>query len=166
MDASPAVTLRDTVEPGDLEAVRRVTAGTGFFNDEEVDIAVELVTDRFERGAESGYRFLLADRDGELAGYTCYGRISGTRSSWDLYWIVVRGDCQRGGLGRMLMAETEERIARAGGGRVYAETSSRDQYLPTRSFYERCGYRAEAVIEEFYAPGDSKVIFVKSVGLK
>ncbi len=166
MSARAAVSLRDEVTDDDLEAVRRVTAGTGFFNPEEVDIAVELIGDRIDRGDESCYRFLLADRDGALAGYACYGRILGTRSAWDLYWIAVRADCQRTGLGRRLMAETEARIAACGGGRVYAETSSREQYLPTRAFYERCGYRPEAVIEDFYAPGDSKVILVKVVGLK
>jgi hypothetical protein len=47
---------------------------------------------------------------------------------------------------------------------VYAETSSRPQYEPTRSFYRACGYRLEARLEDFYAPGDGKVIFLKVLG--
>jgi hypothetical protein len=46
---------------------------------------------------------------------------------------------------------------------VYVETSSRDQYEPTRRFYLKCGYRVDAVLEDFYAPGDGKVIFVKAL---
>jgi hypothetical protein len=61
------------------------------------------------------------------------------------------------------MAESERLIAEAGGSRVYVETSTRDQYHPTRAFYQRCGYSLEAVIEHFYAPDDGKAIFVKVV---
>jgi hypothetical protein len=41
------------------------------------------------------------------------------------------------------------------------ETSSRPLYEPTRRFYLACGYRLEAQLEDFYAPGDGKVIFLK-----
>ena len=44
---------------------------------------------------------------------------------------------------------------------LYAETSGRLQYAPTRSFYRRCGYREAAVFADFYAPGDDKVVFEK-----
>ena len=45
------------------------------------------------------------------------------------------------------------------GGNV--ETSQRPQYDGTRTFYKRLGYRTEAVIQDFYAPGEGKVIFCK-----
>ena len=86
-----------------------------------------------------------------------------TQSSWDLYWIAVDAAAQGRGLGRAVLAESERRIAAAGGRRVYVETSSRPQYLPTRSFYERCGYAVGAVLDDFYAPGDGKVVFVKAL---
>jgi RimJ/RimL family protein N-acetyltransferase len=35
-------------------------------------------------------------------------------------------------------------------------------YNRTRRFYERCGYREEATLREFYSPGDDKVIYVKA----
>ena len=54
-------------------------------------------------------------------------------------------------------------IASRGGGRVYAETSGRPLYESTRAFYLRCGYRREAELADFYAPGDAKVIFVKTI---
>ena len=59
----------------------------------------------------------------------------------------------------MALAETE--IVKAGGTRVYVDTSSRKQYAPTRTFYERVGYSKDALLEDFYAPGDGKVIYVK-----
>ena len=45
--------------------------------------------------------------------------------------------------------------------RVYIETSSRDQYDPTRRFYVNSLYSQAALLEDFYAPGDAKVIYFK-----
>jgi GNAT superfamily N-acetyltransferase len=140
-----------------------MVAGTGFFSPAEVDIAVELVDDRLSRGGKSDYRFLLAERKGALIAYTCFGAIDGTLNSYDLYWIVVRDDLRKMGIGRELMRRTEDRILRSRGGRVYVDTSSRDQYAPTRAFYMRCGYRQAAVLPDFYAPGDGKIIYEKTL---
>jgi ribosomal protein S18 acetylase RimI-like enzyme len=158
------ITFREEVRPADAEAVREIVAATGFFHPPEVDVAVELVTERLGRGEASGYHFVFADDGERLVGYTAYGPIACTAHSFDLYWIAVHPDQQGRGLGRRLMVETERLIARAGGARVYVETSGRDLYAPTRSFYEHHGYRAEAVLEDFYDRGDAKVVFVKVVG--
>ena len=48
----------------------------------------------------------------------------------------------------------------AGGRRIYIETSTRPPYTPTRAFYQRCGCRLEVVLEDFYAAGDGKAIYV------
>ena len=50
------------------------------------------------------------------------------------------------------------------GQRIYIETSNRGQYVPTRAFYLKCGYAEDAVLREFYGPGDDKVIYVKALG--
>ncbi len=157
----PGFELRDQPRPDDRPRVRQLLEATGFFSAAEVGIAVELVDDWLARGDASGYHFLLADRDGRPEGYSCFGPIPLTRGSFDLYWIAVHPDRQGSGLGRALLAESETRIRAAGGTRVYVDTSSRAQYTPTRAFYEACGYRPEAVLEDFYAPGDGKVIYAK-----
>ena len=60
--------------------------------------------------------------------------------------------------------DTRCRAGRAAGGRrLYAETSGRAQYRPTRRFYRRAGFRREARLRDFYAPGDDKLIFVKEL---
>ena len=41
------------------------------------------------------------------------------------------------------------------------ETSSRENYAPTRSFYRGRGYEEEARVRDYYAMGDDKVILVK-----
>lgn len=161
--ASPLgpLTFRCEIRPEDTRAVRGLVEATGFFHPAEVNVAEELVVERLAKGSASGYEFILAERDGRLVGYACFGPIPCTRSSWDLYWIVVSPDCQRRGLGRRLLWQAEEAIRQKGGSRIYVDTSGREQYLPTRRFYESNGYRQVAVLDDFYAPGDAKIIYLK-----
>lgn len=155
--------LRYELVPGDGERVGGLTAATGFFHPPEVEIAAELVEERLARGPASGYEFVMAEEDGRLVGYTCFGPIPCTASSYDLYWIAVHPDLQGRGLGRRLMEESERLAAAAGGTRLYLDTSHRAQYVSTRAFYERCGFRLETVLEDFYAPGDGKAIYGKAL---
>jgi GNAT superfamily N-acetyltransferase len=161
MSPTPALSYRSEVRSEDRQTVRAILESTGFFYPEEIGVAVELVEERLQRGVGSGYHFEFAEIGGEVAGYACYGPIACTRASFDLYWIGVRTEHRRAGLGRRLLARAEEQIRRLGGQRVYVETSSRAQYEPTRRFYLACGYRQEAQLEDFYAPGDGKTIFLK-----
>jgi GNAT superfamily N-acetyltransferase len=163
---SSDLAFRSELSGIDPERIALIVAGTGFFTAEEVGIAVELAEETRARGAAAGYEFLLLDADGtgELAGYACFGRIPATENSWDLYWIVVGRNFQRLGLGRRLLAGTEAAVRRAGGARLYIDTSSRPQYLTTRRFYAACGYTVAAELPDFYRAGDGKVIYVKALG--
>ncbi len=147
----------------DRDIVRTLVESTGVFSPIEIDVAVELVDERLARGPRSGYHFVFADRDGRTIGYTCYGPIALTAGSYDLFWIAVDRSCQGQGIGRVLLEKSEELIRTAGGRRIYIETSSRHDYAATRGFYLRCGYHEEAVLKDFYAPGDDKVIYVKAM---
>jgi GNAT superfamily N-acetyltransferase len=147
----------------DREAIRRLTDSTGVFYPVEIDIAVELVDERLAKGPSSGYEFVFAHRDGQTVGYACYGAIALTAASYDLFWIAVDKSCQGQGVGRLLLEESERLIRARGGQRVYIETSGRPIYEPTRAFYLRCGYALAALLDDFYAPGDPKAIFVKAL---
>lgn len=159
--AASVIALRTDARPTDSQAVRIIVASSEFFSADEIDIAVELIDDRLTSGEASHYRFIFADSGDVPVGYACYGRIPGTQSSFDLYWIAVRHDHRHAGIGRRLLAESERLIGADGGTRVYVETSSRAQYEPTRQFYLRNGYAIASTLEDFYAPGDGKVTLVK-----
>ena len=163
IDGKLAVRYRDVVRASDLSVVRDILLSAGFFYDHEIEVGVELVRESLTPDESGGYCFVFAEVDGETVGYSCFGEIPCTVGSFDLYWIAVHEKCRGRGLGRALMATTEERIAGMKGRRVYAETSSRELYQPTRAFYERCGYRAEARMEAFYDVGDDKIVYVKAV---
>jgi len=155
------ITYRQNIKPSDLGAILNIVEGSGFFSAAEIDLARELAEDRLDHGQQSSYQFLFAEDSGQVVGYTCYGLIPATAGSYDLYWIAV-SDAMRGrGLGKILLQKTEALIRGMGGKQLYAETSSRDQYAPTQRFYESCHYIPEAILMDFYASGDSKIIYSK-----
>ena len=159
----PNLTLRYDVRESDRDEVQRIIASSGFFNPGEIAVAVELVDERVRHGEACSYRFVFAESGSSVVGYTCYGHIPGTEHSYDLYWIAVDAALRGQGVGRGLLEETERLIAAAGGRRVYIETSNRKQYVSTRSFYDAAGYRLEALLKDFYAPGDDKAMYVKVI---
>jgi len=157
------IEYRSTVEPADSDRVRKMVESSGFFNFEEIEVAVELVDERLTKGEKSGYFFIFSEINCRTVGYACYGPISGTQYSFDLYWIVVDNDFRGKKIGKALLEKSEEAIRARNGRRVYVETSSRELYAPTRKFYIDNGYRLEATLKDFYAPEDSKNIYIKEV---
>jgi ribosomal protein S18 acetylase RimI-like enzyme len=87
----------------------------------------------------------------------------GTQGSFDLYWIAVAPEEQKRGLGAQVYARTEAAMRKAGAQHIYADTSSSDRYAPTRGFYQRMGFAEEARLDDFYAPGDGKIVYVKGL---
>lgn len=161
-DRPGSAVLRREPRPAEREAVAQLVTATRFFSPQEIAIAVELVEERLHKGPASGYEFLFMEQHDKLLGYTCFGLIPCTRSSYDLYWIAVQPEQQGKGIGKTLIRYSESLIWQTGGQRIYVETSSRRQYQSTRAFYRACGYREEAFLEDFYAPGDGKAIYLKT----
>jgi GNAT superfamily N-acetyltransferase len=161
MSKTYKLTYRETPIPADIETVRAIVSSSGFFSESEIGVAAELVEERLSKGLSSGYHFLFAEDGERMLGYACYGPIPCTAASWDLYWIAVQPDLRGLGMGRRILERVEKEIRKMAGKRVYVDTSSRELYRPTLAFYAHCGYRQEAVLRDFYAPGDDKVLFVK-----
>lgn len=67
------------------------------------------------------------------------------------------------GIGHALLARVEAEVQARGGRLLLIETSSTAPYAPARRFYEASGYHYEAVIHDFYTPGDDLIIFRKEL---
>jgi GNAT superfamily N-acetyltransferase len=156
-----AVEVRRGLAKAHRDPIGDLLAATGFFNAEELEVALELVDDRLRLGEDSHYRFLVASLGGRVVGYACWGPIPGTAQSVDLYWIAVDPESQGIGVGRALLAESERWVGESGRSRVYVETAGRARYQRTRAFYHACGYEVAAELDDFYAPGDAKVVLLK-----
>ncbi len=86
-----------------------------------------------------------------------------SKISYDLYWIAVHSSQRGKGYGKHLLKLTEEYIKKLGGIQIILDTSSTEQYSPTRHFYESSGYEKATMIPDFYDYGDGKVIYVKRI---
>ncbi len=155
----PQLSFRKEVEKKDVVHVRDIVKATGFFNKAEIDMAVELINARL--AGDSSYNFIFAEHNQTVVGYVCYGAIVGTTASYDLYWLAVLPSSQGSGVGSKLIRACETAVFKRGGRRIYVETSSRQQYQPTRAFYQKNGYTLEAQLADFYAENDAKCIYVK-----
>ncbi len=159
------------------DRVRDILVATGVFRDEEVVVARELFDSAFgapfgadaahpdftnNAQASSDYFFLGAfTREGELAGFACYGPTPGTDRTYDLYWIAVHPAGQGSGSGTILLTEVERRLKGQNARMMVVETSSRSDYKNTRGFYLRRGYVEAARAQDFYAPADDRITFTK-----
>jgi ribosomal protein S18 acetylase RimI-like enzyme len=159
----PEFTLRSVPGPKDPARIKEIVSSTGFFRQDEIRVAVELVEEWLAKGEASGYEFLFVEVAGETVAYSCYGLIPCTLHSYDLYWIATHKDFMNKGIGRALLRETENAIWKSGGTGIYVETSSKPQYAPTRAFYENNGYILKARYEDFYDRGDDKCVYIKRV---
>lgn len=134
---------------------------TGVFRDDEIAVALEL----FDEPDAMGYRFVVAELEGNVAGYACFGATPMTQGTWDLYWIAVDPALHGRGVGTELMHAVEHAIRAEGGRLVMIETASKPSYDATRRFYDRhprC--RAVGRVPDFYAPGDDKVLYAIELG--
>lgn len=157
--AHTAIVIREELQASDADRIPALVSQTGFFSGEEIGIARELVEENLRKGRASGYWFVLADAGDNLVAYACFGPVPATASSHHLYWIAVTPSWQGQGLGRMLLGRVATLARAAGGKRLYAETSTRLQYAPTRAFYEATGFQVVASLPEYFAPGEGKVIY-------
>ena len=155
--------IREEPTESDINAIEDIIQSTGFFREDEILIAVELVKERLVKGLASGYEFLFADYHGKTVAYSCYGLIPCTVHSYDLYWIASHNDFRNMGIGSYMLELTEKEIRRSCGYGIYIETSGKEQYLPTRSFYEKNNYVLKAKLDHFYDKDDDKLIYVKFI---
>jgi ribosomal protein S18 acetylase RimI-like enzyme len=153
---------RYKLKRSDRKKIREILRSTCFFYDFEIQVAIDIVEQTLRKGEESsGYHFVVAENGNEMLGFSCYGAVPCTVGSYDLYWIAVHKGSMNRGLGGKILAHTESIITGKGGRNIWIETSSRSTYTSTRAFYKKKGYEVQAELQDFYAPGDNKIIFLK-----
>ena len=146
----------------DGEEILQLTANAGVFKPTEVSTLGEIWDEYLRNGADvSGYYFIACRENGHLYGYACFGPHPLTEGAYDLYWLAVEQGHRGRGIGHALLQKVESEIARLGGRIIVVETSSLEEYSPARHLYATAGYQAEAMIRDFYSPGDHLVTFTK-----
>ena len=143
-----------SAKPEDRQGILAVTAKIDNFTDEEKDTVRELWDEQ-----EKGYNFLVAHEGEQIVGFACFGERALTVGTYDLFWIAVDPSARRLGVGKALLRQTESEVQARGGRLLVLETSGMETYQSTRNFYLVSGYEQEALIRDFYKPGDDLVVF-------
>ncbi len=152
----------ESPQPDDVPVIERIAAETGNFTPCEVAVVREMLDAYFNPEPRDDHSFVVY-RNGTNAvlGFACYGPTAMTDRVWDLYWIGVARAYQKNGVGKVLLQQVEQEVCKRGARAIYLETSDSELYTPAREFYEKNGYEYVAHIDEFYAPGEGKVVYRK-----
>jgi GNAT superfamily N-acetyltransferase len=156
--SASAIRLR-ALRPGDRAPLEAILRATNVFNEPEIAVALELI----DAPASAGYRFVVAEVASRVGGYACYGATPLTQGTYDLYWIAVDPALHGAGVGRALMKAAEDAIREEGGRLMLIETASKPSYDKTRAFYVARGCTEVARIQDFYAPGDDKIVYARNL---
>jgi len=149
------------LEYRDKASLNDMLLRTPNFNDEDVSVAMELIEITIENSEQEDYKIFVSEENEGILGYYCIGRRPITDAVYDLYWIVTDPSFIRRGIGRRLLEHAEEFVIKNNGRWLLAETSSKDGYELTRSFYEKNGYSIISKIDHFYRLNESLVVFGK-----
>ena len=131
------------------------------FSEAEVSVGMELVNISASDIEQDDYNVFVFEEEKIIYGYHCTGRRPLTDAVYDLYWIAVDPDSKVKGIGRKLLQHAENFVLEKQGRWLLAETSSKESYEKTRNFYLRNNFSVIAQINDFYAVGDSLIIFGK-----
>ncbi|MBE0666850.1 MAG: GNAT family N-acetyltransferase [Bacteroidales bacterium] len=150
--------------PEDRPALEAILASSGYFYDFEIEVALSIADETFEKGQEkSGYYWIRLLEEGKVIGFANFGLNPSSVHSFDLYWVAVLDEYRKKHYGSLILTEAEKRIKSLGGKIIWIETSGRPLYEPTRYFYIKNGYELEATLRDFYGPGDSKLVYRKEL---
>ena len=150
----------------DIEQIRALATGNGMFAPDAMS-GFDGMLSGYLDGSLEGHEWVVVESStGLLVGAAYFAPEPFGDRVWNLYFIAVHPDHHGTGTGRALLARVEGTLRSRGEGvaRVLiVETSSDAAFAQARSFYVARGFANEAVIREFYGPGDDKVVFWKSL---
>lgn len=157
----PELILRDRLQPSDRDAIGRILQAAGAFRPEEIAIGLELVDESLHPGPSTDYQWRLAEQDGCVVGFACFGPVPLTEGTFDLYWIAILPQARGAGVADTLDDAVTQAVRNASGRLLLAETSSTPPYEAARRFYRRRGYDVVERIADFYRAGDDRLTFGK-----
>lgn len=145
-------------EYGDLGGLQVVLAGTELF-------PAEMLADMV-RGFLSGDSddvWLTCEVEGAAIGF-CYATPEAlTDGAWNMLTLAVLPALQGKGYGSALVRHLEAVLNGRDQRILIADTSGAEAFAATRAFYHKNGYVEEARIRDFWAKGDAKIVFWKSL---
>jgi len=143
----------------DLEALKEVIISTDLFPVEELD---EMISDYLENPTSDQIWMAFILNKVPVAFAFCSPE-KFTDGTYNLLAIAVLPKHQGLGIGQQLVKQVEELLAAKQKRVLIVETSSGENFVSTRKFYQKLGYTKEASIREFWKAGEDKVVYWKKL---
>lgn len=154
----------DTVVNQDREALLAIAVRTGLFTSDEAESLLGGVLDGLASGSlpEGHQAAACRLRAGEsFIGWTYFAPDPHAQGVWNLWWIGVDPEHHGAGAGVQLLRHAEKTVAAEGGRVLVIETSDAPALASARRLYAAQGYLECGRIPNFYAEGESKVVFAR-----
>jgi ribosomal protein S18 acetylase RimI-like enzyme len=143
----------------DLGALQVVLDSTELFPSE---LLPDMISG-YVSGAQTDDLWLTCECEGDAIGFCYAAHEKLTDGAWNMLAIAVLPWLQSKGHGAALVAHAEVALKDRGQRILIVETSSLAAFAKTREFYRKKGYTEEARVRDFWAAGDDKIIFWKSL---
>jgi ribosomal protein S18 acetylase RimI-like enzyme len=143
----------------DIADLQEVLDGTELFPSEMLsDMVISFLS-----GDDSNDLWLTCEVEGRAVGF-CYAVPEKlTDRVWNMLALAVLPVRQGKGQGSALVAQLETTLKGRDQRVLIADTSGMPAFALTREFYRKNGYTEEARIRDFWAAGDDKIVFWKSL---
>ena len=156
------------VSPKDRSTLLEIATATRVFDtSDEVELILGSSFDGILAGKmPTGQQaHVLIKPNDTLAGWVYFGPQENSLGDnvWELFWIGVHPNHQRGGSGAFMLSFVEKTAAMAGARMLIINTSSGNQFEKARSFYAKQGYQKCGQIPDFYTEGQDQMTFVKKI---
>jgi ribosomal protein S18 acetylase RimI-like enzyme len=157
MQTKNPATIRPVVA-SDLPALRTIIDSNELFPSHLLE---EMMLPYLEKKTETDF-WITCQADKPVA-VAYFAQEQMTTGTYNLYLIAVQATHQGKGIGKALLHYVEKFLHSRGERILLVETSGLPAFESARAFYRKCGYEQEARIREFYATGEDKIVFRKSL---
>lgn len=157
MDREPSNKIR-LVNRNDLDALKKIIDSNDLFPSKLLD---EMIQPYFEN---SNTEFWVTYEDSNTpVALAYYAPERMTVGTYNLYLIAVHPNFQGKSIGQKMLQYIENHLKNRKERILLIETSGLPEFENTVTFYKKNNYEQEAIIREFYAKGEDKIIFWKAL---
>ncbi len=151
--------IRETIQT-DSEALLAIVKESGQFDENGLSHVEETLSNYLT--GESDDLWFTSD-DGEPVGVAYCAPEPVTDGTWNLLMLWTRSDRNGQGHGSALVSHVEQVLTERDARLLIVETSGLPDFKSARAFYSKCGFTQEARIKNFFAAGDDKIVYTKSL---
>jgi ribosomal protein S18 acetylase RimI-like enzyme len=143
----------------DIDALKQIVAQNKLF---EPELLNDMLSDFLFNEASSDVWFTLLENNVPVAFAYCIAEKL-TQGTYNILAVAVHKNLQGKGVGKKLISHIEQYLYEQKARIIIIESSGNDEYSAAKTFYYKIGYKQVATINEFWAEGEDKVIFLKKL---